>query len=116
MLEKIKKDICNYYYIFIIVALYILIMQLVFGEVCLVKLLFNIDCPGCGITHSMCYIATGHFVEAINMNWTAFLWIAFAIIFVIDRYIHKFKFKVMPYLFIIVCILTMIRYIFKIIM
>ncbi len=116
MLEKIKKDVCNYYYMIIIVIAYLLIMQLVFKQVCPVKILFNINCPGCGVTHATYYIFTGNFVEAIRINWSAFFWIAFFVIFFIDRYIHKFKIKVMPNMLILVCIVTFVRYIFEIIM
>ncbi len=111
MIEKIKKDISKYYYILIVAIMYLIIMHLLFGQVCPVRILFHANCPGCGATHAMYYTFTGQFKKAIEANWSAFFWIIFFIAFFIDRYVHKLRIKPIPYMLIVSGAITYIRYI-----
>ena len=113
MIDKIKKDIYNNWFIILIVIIYLLFMQIVFSTWCPIKAFFHADCPGCGLTHAIIYMFKGQFIKAFNENYTVFLWWGLIIIGFIDRYIYKLKIKVFPHLFIFVCIVTMFRYFFK---
>lgn len=110
MKDKIKEDLYNNRIAICFVSIYLFVMQLAFSSLCPVKVLFNIDCPGCGLTHATIYMLKGQFIDAFNANYTVFLWWGFIILFVIDRYVHKLKIKVFPNLLIIVTSVTLIRY------
>ena len=88
-------------------------MQIFFGQLCPIKAIFHIDCPGCGLTHATIYMFKGDFINAFKANYTVFLWWILAILFFVDRYIHKFKISILPTFFIIVCSITILRYLFK---
>ena len=111
MIDKIKKDIYNNWIVIIAIIIFLLFMQIIFSTWCPIKAIFHIDCPGCGLTHATIYMFTGQFKNAFKANYTVFLWWILAILFLIDRYIYKFKFKIFPNLFIIVSGITIIRYI-----
>ena len=113
-LIKIKNDIITFYPILIALILYFIIMQLVFGNVCIIKVLFHIDCPGCGITHATYYLLTGQPNKAIDANYTVFFWLTLIPLFIIHRYIHSLK-RIFPAFLVFVCCITLIRYFINII-
>ena len=86
-------------------------MQLLFGTWCPIKAIFNIDCPSCGLTHATVYILKGQFINAFNSNYSIFLWLPLIILVAIDRYIHKFKENIVLPTLILVCFITLLRYI-----
>lgn len=109
--DKIKKDLYNIRYAIIILLIYAILMQIIFSTLCPIKAIFGIDCPGCGLTHATIYMLTGKFSDAINANYTVFLWWGLIILFLIDRYIHKLEIKVFPDMTSVVAMITIIRYI-----
>ena len=110
-MEKLKEDFCKYWHIILIILLYLIFMQIFFGQICPIRIFLYTDCPCCGLTHATLYLFKGQFMNAFHANYTVFLWWILAILFLVDRYIHKFKFKIFPNLFIIVSGITIIRYI-----
>lgn len=114
MVKKVIKDLKKYKIVIISIILYLILMQIIFGELCPFKAIFNIKCPGCGLTHASIHLVKGQFVEAIEANNTVFIWWGFVILFIIDRYIYKLKIKIFPNMFIIVSIITIFLYFFKV--
>lgn len=112
-MEKLKEDFYKYWHIILIILLYLIFMQIFFGQVCPIRIFLHTDCPCCGLTHATIYMFKGQFTNAFHANYTVFLWWILAILFFVDRYIHKFKFRIFPNLFIIVSGITIIRYIFN---
>lgn len=110
-MNKFKQDIYQLRFAIIPVSLYLIITQIIFGFVCPFRLLFDIECPGCGLTRATLELFKGNFIEAIHYNFTVFYWLIFILLFIIDRYIKKLPFKPFPDLFIIAAILTILRYI-----
>ena len=110
MIDKLKQDIIKNKYIILLVIIYLAILQIFFSTLCPIKVLFNIECPGCGLTRASVYILKLDFVSAFNTNYAVFFWWAFILILIIDRYIYKFKIKIVPIVFAITCIITLFRY------
>ena len=108
----LKKDLYNMRFAIIFLAMYCIPMQVLFGTVCYLKAFTGIPCPACGLTHATLYLFMGKFKESFLANPTALFWIISIVLFLFDRYIYKIKIKVFPYLFIIVGIITIIRYVF----
>lgn len=114
-MEKLKQDLKSYYFLIIGIVLWLGLFYFLFHELCPFKVFLGIECPGCGLTHATIYMITGRFREAFEANWTVFFWWLFIILFFIDRYIKKIKIKPVPYILIFVGVITIIRYIYRII-
>lgn len=113
MINKLKRDIQNSWIVILAVIIYLLFMQVLFSTWCPIKALLHIDCPGCGLTHATIYMFTGEFDKALQANYTVFLWWGLIILFLFDRYIYKFKINILPFFLIVVCSITLLRYLFK---
>ena len=111
----LKKDIYNLRYALIILFIYSIIMQMIFHTICPLKAFFHIPCPGCGLTHATWYLITLRFQKSFNANPTCILWLITIILFFIDRYFYKFKIKFIPVITIIVSIITIGIYLYRII-
>lgn len=110
MLKKIKNDLLRMKYAIIVLIIYCIFAQINFDTVCPFKAITGIPCPACGLTHATIYMFVGKWKEAINSNPTVFLWWTFIIMFIIDRYFYKLKFKVFPTVAIVVGIITLLWY------
>jgi hypothetical protein len=107
----LKKDLYQIRFAIILIIFYCIITQNLFNTVCPFKIITNIPCPGCGLTHATIYFFSGRFSDAFASNPTFILWLLVIFLFFIDRYIHKIKINIFPSLFIIVGLITIIRYI-----
>lgn len=110
-MKKIKEDFVNYRFSIFIIVLYFIIMNLIFHNVCPIKILFKIDCPGCGLTRAILSFLKGDIIKSFEYNYTYPFWIITIVLFMIDRYFYKLKVKPFPTLFIITSIITLLRYI-----
>ena len=110
-MKKLKEDIKNYWYAVLIVIVYMVVMELIFHKTCIIQVLFHVDCPGCGLTRATISLLKGNIKEALHYNYTCIFWLLTILLFIIDRYIKPLKIKPFPVLFIITCLVTIIRYI-----
>lgn len=113
-MNKLKQDLYQFRYAIIPVVLYLVLSEIIFGYTCIFKILFHIDCPGCGLTRAFISLLKGDISGAIHYNNTVFFWVITIILFILDRYIKPLKIKPFPVLFIITSIITIIRYILMI--
>lgn len=109
--ENIKNDLKNLKIPIIIVAVYCIIMQTVFGTVCPVRALTGYYCPACGLTRAGICLLTFRFKEAMSYNPSIILWVISIFLFLFDRYIKKLKINIFPTFFIVTGIATIIIFI-----
>ena len=110
-MKKLKEDIKNYWYIILIVFIYMVITEILFHKTCIIQILFHVDCPGCGLTRATIALFTGDIKSSLHYNYSCIFWLLTILLFIIDRYIKPLKIKPFPILFIITCLVTIIRYI-----
>lgn len=110
-MSKLKQDIKEYKIPIILTSIYCIFMQLVFGAMCPFKVFLHVDCPGCGLTRATIALLKGDISKSLHYNYTCIFWLITILLFIIDRYIKPLKIKPFPTLFIITCIITIIRYI-----
>ena len=111
--ELFKKDFYIFIRVFPILFIYFLVMQLVFKTNCPFYAFFHFPCPGCGLTRSFLSLITFNFHDVFKYNAMIFLWILTIILFIIDRYFKNLKIKPFPTIFIIVSIITLLYYIYR---
>lgn len=109
---KLKQDLYNMRFAIIIILIYFIFAQTLFGNICPFIIITNKPCPACGLTRASLCICTGEFSKAIEYNESVFLWWITIILFIVDRYIHKIKFFII--IPIITCIITIMIYLIKI--
>lgn len=111
MQNLIKADLANYGNTILLVIVILGFFELIFGQLCPMKILFGISCPGCGLTHACFYIATFRWKLAWQWNPTAFLWVPLIVFWFINRYILQKYGRWVQGGLIVTCIVTMIRYV-----
>ena len=57
---ELKQDLKLYGKPLLLTAMVLVAMQLIFHELCPMKILLGIPCPGCGLTHACLEILTLH--------------------------------------------------------
>ena len=110
-MNQLKKDLKDFKIPIIVIIIYCTIMEIFFNGVCPFREFLHIDCPGCGLTRATIALLKGDISKSLHLNYTCMLWLLTIGLFIIDRYIKPLKIKPFPVLFIITCIITMIRYI-----
>lgn len=92
-LEILKRDIKDWYKGVLAAALMLLLLNVVFGQVCPMVLFCGLPCPGCGITRSLFCFFTGHFREAFMMNPCVYPFLAYVAAVGFYRYVIKKQMK-----------------------
>lgn len=110
-MTQLKKDLKDYWYAILLILIYIVVMEIIFHKTCIIQILFHIDCPGCGLTRAAIALFRGDLNSSLHYNYSCIFWLLTIILFIIDRYIKPLKIKPFPVLFIISCLVTIIRYI-----
>ena len=88
----------------------LIILQLLFGTVCPVRILFGIDCPGCGLTRAGICVLMLKWKQAWQYNPTIFLWIPCIVTGVLYRYIFPRMKSFLMILLGITYVVTLLRY------
>jgi len=72
--KKFGQDIWQLRLPLVLITLYLLFTNLLFGTSCPYVIFFGRSCPACGLTRSGILVLTGHFSEAFALNPTIYLW------------------------------------------
>ena len=109
IISRIKLDIRNNGIGLLGVVLYFACSLLFFREVCPMLIVTGLPCPACGLTRAGLLLLQGDFAGAFSMHPFIYVWIAFALSFVYNRYIRGRK---MPWALqlLVIIILAMVVY------
>lgn len=113
IINRIKSDIKLLWRQILLIGIIFMILQLIFNEVCPMKILFNIPCPACGLTHSCISIILLQWRKAWVYNPTGFLWFISIIVGLVYRYILGKSSPIIMSMFIISGLASCIVYLYK---
>ena len=86
-MKKFKQDLLDYKIPLIILLIYSIFMELVFGGLCPFREILHIDCPGCGLTRATIALLKGNVMESLKLNYTCIFWLITIFIYFVDRYV-----------------------------
>lgn len=113
MIERLKKDIRDFYPAVIAFLIYNVIVRNLFHAYCPFLITTGFPCPGCGMTRAMFYLLTGRFERGMSLNPAAPLWIAFFICFFVERYLRGRTPKYMKILLAVIVLVTTGIYLYR---
>lgn len=108
--HRIGQDFLRIRFPLILTAVYFSAASLLTGEICPLRILTGLPCPGCGLTRAGLLVLTGHWGNAAQMNLTIFLWIPSLICLFLEHYLFPSVKKYAIAFLIVTCILTLIYY------
>lgn len=112
---QIKENKKPFMVLLIVFIAYVILTRLLFNRVCLIQILCGIPCPGCGMVHAAIYLAQFDFVNACLENVMIFLWIPLILVGLFQIFYLKRLTRGMYIFFGIVCVLTLIYYVYRMI-
>lgn len=110
---RIATDICQYKIAILFFLLYNIVVRVIFHAFCPSLIVYGVPCAGCGMTRAVYYILTGSVSRGMALNPAAPLWIILISYLLINRYILGRKGKLLYPMLIVVCIVTMGIYIYR---
>lgn len=111
--NRIKSDINLLWRPVLLVAIVLIVLQVIFNEICPMKIIFGIPCPACGLTHSCIYIIMLQWKKAWLYNPTGYLWFIFIFLGLIYRYILNKRSSIIMGMFILSSLVSVIVYLCK---
>lgn len=115
ILNRMKKDIKNFYPIILALIFYWIVTQIMFQTFCFFRIALGIPCAGCGMTRAVIYLITGDIKNAMQLNPAAPFWVAFLICFFWKHYIVGDEKKSIIIIWLIItCIITYVIYLCRI--
>ncbi len=113
-LRRLGKDLYNLRYAVLGIAVYYVIVHILFGQFCPMMIALHLPCPGCGMTRALMLVLTGHLQEAWRLQPLVFGWIFLAVLFAVNRYILDRKPKILTYLLVVLLLGAILLYLFRI--
>lgn len=111
--NRIKIDIKLLWRPVLLVAVVLIVLQVIFNEICPMKIIFGIPCPACGLTHSCIYIIMLQWKKAWLYNPTGFLWFISIFLGLVYRYILGKRSSIIMGMFILSSLASVIVYLYK---
>lgn len=112
IVDRFTSDVRAYWRLFLAIAGVIAILQLVFHNICPIRIIFGIPCPGCGLTHGCIYVLTLRWRSAWQANPVSFLWVPAIAMWLGFRYIAGRSSRVADTAIVVTAVITLIRYAF----
>ena len=66
--QPVLQDIRQYSAAVILCGLFLLLLELLLGKTCLLRILLGIPCPGCGLSRAALLLFSGHPAESIALH------------------------------------------------
>lgn len=113
IVDRIRQDIKNLWPVAAVVAVYTVLVNLIFHAFCPMVIVTGLPCPGCGMTRSLFFLATGRVGQSL---WIHPMGVPIAVLifyFLWNRYVLGRNAKGMKVLVIAAIVLLVILYIWR---
>lgn len=111
--KRIWHDVETYWAAAAALALYTVMVNLLFHHFCPMVIISGLPCPGCGLTRSFVYLASGKVQQSIYINPMGIPIAGILIYFFWNRYILGRKAKWMMRLIIIAVVMLLVLYFWR---
>lgn len=113
IVERICQDIKNLWSVAVAVAIYAVLVNLIFHAFCPMVIVTGLPCPGCGMTRSLFFLATGRVGQSLWIHPMGVPIAALVFYFLWNRYVLGRNAKGMKVLVIAAIVLLVILYIWR---
>lgn len=111
--SRIWRDIKEYMPAAVVIAVYIIIVNLIFHTSCPMVIISGFPCPGCGLTRSIRYLLFGKIGQSLHINPMGIPIACISLYFFFNRYIIGKKAKGMTALISITIVMLLALYIWR---
>lgn len=108
--DRFVSDVRAYWRAFLAVAVVVAALQLIFHDVCPVKIILDKPCPGCGLTHGCIYVLTLRWGRAWQANPASFVWVPAIAFWLLSRYLTGRESRVANGAIVAAALVTLVRY------
>lgn len=84
--RRLREDAKHYWLSVLIAGAVIVLLNLLFGTVCPLRILFGVPCPGCGMTRAMLSLLRLDFVSAVRLHPLSPVFLLLLLLFPVFRY------------------------------
>lgn len=113
IVDRIRQDIKNLWPVAAVVAVYTVLVNLIFHAFCPMVIVTGLPCPGCGMTRSLFFLATGRVGQSLWIHPMGVPIAALVFYFLWNRYVLGRNAKGMKVLVIVAIVLLVILYIWR---
>lgn len=111
LVKKLVTDVYKSRIPILIIIIYMIITNVVFGCCCPYRIMFGRLCPGCGLTRAVNHIFRLEFQEATECNVSVYAWLILIGDAILSRYIFPKQRKYLLPLCIITCAITITQWV-----
>lgn len=108
--QRIFADMKKFWPIPVMLLVLYVVLHKLEGAFCPSVIVFGLPCPGCGTVRALLYVLNGQFSEALYINPSVYLWIAFLLYIIVVRYILGKPLKYVTLLMTVIGVVMVIRF------
>ena len=108
--QRIFADMKKFWPVPILLLVLYVVLHKIEGAFCPMVIVFGLPCPGCGMVRALLYVLKGQFSEALFINPSVYLWIAFLLYIIVVRYILGKPLKHVTLLVTVIVTVMVIRF------
>lgn len=109
----LREDVKHYWRSVLIAAAVIVLLNLLFGTVCPLRILFGLPCPGCGMTRGFLSLLRLDFASAVTAHPLSPAFFLLLLLFPVFRYGKRERFGAWVRLFALLLILLLPVYVYR---
>lgn len=113
VIDRVKKDIRQFWAAGAAFAIYYLIVRVVFDAFCPLLVITGFPCAGCGLTRAGLYLLQGNFSQAAMLNPSIFLVVLFLLYCGYFRYLKGAKVKGLSIALGVLVVVTVMIYAYR---